>query len=284
MKFVVAGAFSKFMQLYKFFILNKKMLKVFDFVVYDGVCDCHWNGGRINSGVYYTDSQINFYYKNNIGIALTFSNHNIDLSDAIGNELLKKFNRKGNLIILQNEDLRKYIRKNYPLYELTYSITGTGKLNIPMEMSDVDFYKDLESKYDLIVPRMEHIFDPLFIEYLNMDKYEIMLNDDCRYNCPYYHDHFIKISNQNTLYDHPSIELSDDYRFNIEECWLDDYDPDIGENQNHCDSYGMDLTDDQIERLISMGIHYFKISGRELPSEEFYLELKKCKDILYAVT
>ena len=112
--FMIAGAFSKFKKLAIFFTKHKELLKNNTFTVYDGINMCHWNGGRINEEIYWTQSQINYYYRNNISIALTFSNHIIDINDRVGNELLEKFHRKGNKIILVNEELRKHIRTNYP--------------------------------------------------------------------------------------------------------------------------------------------------------------------------
>ncbi len=47
-----------------------------------------------------------------------------------------------------------------------------------MQDSDIEYYKNLEDNYNLIVPRMEHTFDKRFLE-LNQSKYEVMLNDTC---------------------------------------------------------------------------------------------------------
>lgn len=256
MRYLLAGAFSRSVALVKFLSQYKGNARL---VVYDGINKCRWNGGRINRDVYYNDGLINYYYSKNIGIALTFTNHKIDLTDKVGNELLEKFHKKGNCIILVNDDLQKYIRKNYPDYELIYSITGMGLLNIPLQDSDIEFYKDLESKYDWIVPRFEHIFDPKANE-LDKSKWEVMVNDTCVYKCKYFDQHFKAIADENTA--------GRPYSKEIEECWLPKFDPSIDSKYN-C----MDIDSEHIEKLIDAGVHSFKITGREMSDEEYLGEL-----------
>ena len=285
MRFNIGGAFAKSEQLMMFFFKNKDILKKYNFTVYDGTNSCSWNGGRINRDIVYTDEIINFYYRNNISIALTFSNPIVNLNDEIGNELLHKFHKDGNYIISVNDSLREYIKINFPKYKHTRSITGFGKIGVPMSNEDYDRYKDLESKYDSIVPRSEHVFDNRFKD-LNVKKYEIMLNDTCIYNCPYYGEHFEKIAEQNRLHKKPWEDNRHDEMYEVEECWLSDrstylkcssFDPDIGHEatiKKYGDDYGMDLTVKQIKRLLSMGVYNFKITGREMNYDDFAHELK----------
>ncbi|HLE09654.1 MAG: hypothetical protein A2504_06975 [Bdellovibrionales bacterium RIFOXYD12_FULL_39_22] len=262
MNLVIAGAFSKFKELSVFFLENK-IYKRNKITVYDGINECSWNGGRINRKVYWSQSQIDFYYNRDIGIGLTFTNHEININDKVGLSLLDKFHISGNKIILINDHLREFIRKNYPYYRLTYSVTGVGHIPIPLNDEALDIYKDLEAKYDLIVPRMEHVFDVRFKE-LDQSKYEIMLNDTCIYNCPHYTEHFMAIATQNLL--------RRNYKGHeeIEECWIDGYDFKKSKNGKH----GMDLCLEQIRVLQKQGINSFKLSGRELNSEEFVNELR----------
>lgn len=265
MNLIIAGAFSKYYELSKFFLQNK-IYENNEICVYDGIYNCKWNGGRINRDVFPNENRKKFYSKRNIDIALTFTNPIIDISDEIGNILLKEYQYGNNRIILVNDELRLHIRKNYPKYKLTYSITGTGDIPIPLDDVGIKIYRDLEDKYDLIVPRMEHIFDSRFLE-LNQSKYEVMLNDTCVYNCQYYKEHFEAIAEQNTL----GRTINDVGCKKIEECWIEDFNFSKEKNGKH----GMDLTIEQIKTLQDRGIKYFKISGRELPSEEFLSEIRK---------
>ena len=280
MNLMIGGASAHYKHLSLFFVKNKQKIKNIKITVYDGISNCSWNGGRINRDLELTDIQIKTYYSMNINIALTFSNPEIDLKDAVGNKLLKKFHKEGNSIILINDELRKYIREKYPKYNLIFSVTGTGIMNVPMNDSDVGIYKSLESKYDLIVPRMEHIFEPFFLS-LNQNKYEIMLNDTCIYNCPYYKEHFEQIANQNKILS--PWKVNPQRSFEIEECWIKGFNPDIGDikaMEKFGDSYGMDIKKPQMLKLFKRGISNFKIIGRENPPEELLNELNTyIKDI-----
>lgn len=259
MRYLLAGAFSKTIPLIKF--LSQQLVDSNQLVVYDGVNKCRWNGGRINRDVYYSDALIDYYYSKGVNIALTMSNHKIDLDDETGNHLLEKFHRKGNALIIVNEDLRAYVRKNFPNYDLIYSITGMGLLNIPLQDEDIAWYKELESKYDWVVPRFEHVFDSRAVE-LDRTKWEVMLNDTCVYGCKHYDAHFKAIADENTA-DRP-------YSAAIEECWLPKFDP-SKDSKYDC----MDIRPNKMRELKDMGVKSFKITGREMQDDEYYGELMR---------
>jgi len=259
MRYLIAGAFSKSVPIIKF--LTNRLVDNSKLVVYDGVNKCKWNGGRINRDVWYSESLMNFYYSKGISIALTMSNHNIDLNDTVGNHLLEKFHREGNALIIVNDDLRKYVRENFPKYDLIHSITGTGLLNIPMQDSDVAWYKDMEQKYDWIVPRPEHIFDPRAGE-LDATKWEVMVNDTCVWSCKYYDQHFKAIADENTA--------GRPYSKEVEECWLPKFDPDV-DSKYSC----MDISAENMRKLKELGVQSFKVIGREMQDNEYYNELMR---------
>jgi len=257
MRYLIAGAFSKTLPIMKFL---SRYTGDADITVYDGINKCKWNGGRINRDIEYSDGVINYYCKKNIGVALTFTNHNIDLNDPVGISLLEKFHREGNSIILINEDLRLFIRNNYPKYKLIYSITGMGNMGIPLAPQDIRDYKKLGFKYDWIVPRYEHIFDDN-AHLLDTSKWEVMLNDTCIWKCKHYDAHFKAIADMNTKglpYD-PAVE----------ECWIEGFDP------NKPSKYKcMDIDTYHIDKLKALGVTAFKITGREMEDDEYYNELK----------
>lgn len=259
MRYLIAGAFGKSIPIIKF--LGQRMVDNNQLVVYDGINKCRWNGGRINRDVFYKDSLIDYYYSKGVSIALTMSNHKIDLSDETGNHLLEKFHREGNALIIVNDELRKYVREKFPKYNLIYSITGMGLLNVPLQDSDVEFYKELEKNYDWIVPRFEHIFDPKS-DQLDKTKWEVMVNDTCVWGCKHWDAHFKAIADENTA--------GRPYSAEIEECWLPKFDPNK-ESKYPC----MDIKPENMRKLIDMGVKSFKITGREMQDDEFYGELIK---------
>jgi hypothetical protein len=259
MRYLLAGAFSKSVPIIKF--IGQNLVDSNQVIVYDGVNKCRWNGGRINREVYYNDGLIDYYYSKGVSIALTMSNHNIDLSDELGNHLLDKFHKEGNALIIVNGDLRAYVREHYPKYDLIYSITGMGRLNIPLQDSDIKWYKDLESKYDWIVPRFEHVFDVRADE-LDRTKWEVMLNDTCVWGCKHWDEHFKAIADENTA--------GRSYSAEVEECWLPKFDP-----SRDSKYASMDIKPENMRKLLDIGVRSFKITGREMTDEEYYGELMR---------
>lgn len=264
---LIAGAFKHFKTISV--MILKRRIKT-DICVYDGVDNLQWNGGRVNilHSARFSEMQLKFYNSKNIGVYLTFSNSVIDLKDPAANEILEKINNPINGCIIVNEDLRKYIRDKFPNLKLIFSCTGfkDSKIDIPM-------LKDLESKYDLICPRYEWIFDPKFYAAIDPKKYEIMLNDTCIFKCPKWHQHFDAINKANR-----TPKISTKQAFEIQECWIKAFDPNI-KSKNPLIS-GMDLDYGSLTRAKEIGYGNFKLSGRELSKKDFLDDLTHYLEIL----
>lgn len=90
--FIIAGAFANFKKIVDHYVKNKNYRKYKSYnsvVVYDGICNCRWNGGRPNDPTLSTftpemDVQKEEYYKMGWGVSLVFSNPKIDLTDEVG--------------------------------------------------------------------------------------------------------------------------------------------------------------------------------------------------------
>ena len=283
----IAGAVVHYNELIKALPILKLKNKNISFTVYEGPNLCQWNGGRINRDIQITPEIIERYNKFGISVSLTFTNPVIDLNDIIGNELLemldksqKKFNVK-NKIVLVNEDLRHYLRDNYD-FELIYSITG-HQSSVKLTEDMLKYYKDLEEKYDYIVPKFEFVFEPDFYDTVYTSRYELLINDTCIYGCPHYYEHFREIAKQNEISANPWKELGHEHCFKTEECWLDWFNPDEG-HEKHKKRYGermgMDFTRDMIRKAQKLGYRSFKISGRENKTEVILEEIERfCRDI-----
>lgn len=275
----ISGAFTHYDKILPMLV---KYRSVIDFAVYDGIRECDWNGGRVNRNLYDTPKQKATLDALGVGIALAFSNPTIDLSDPVGNELLEHYHSEKNSVILQNPELLAYIREKFPKYECIFTITGH-----PAVIDDpVAYYAALEMEYDVIVPKLEH---NMIIETFtpNVEKYELLINDDCLYNCPLWKKHFDAISGQNTK----RIRFLDNKKANmkIEECWLSRkvFDPDIGDTkarEEHGFLFGMSLEEDQIRDRINKGIFRLKISGREMGTEEFQRHFARFVDVIKSAT
>ena len=181
-----------------------------------------------------------------------------------------------NKIVLVNEDLRKHLRHNYN-FELIYSITG-HQSDVKITDNLINYYKELEMKYDYIVPKFELVFQEDFYNNINVEKYELLINDTCKYACPYYYEHFKAIADQNTNSKDPWKELGHHHCFKTEECWLPNFNPNIGsdkDKEKHGEKLGMDYNKEMLVKAKELGYNSFKISGRENTSEQIINEVKK---------
>ena len=286
-KLNIAGAVVHFNYLLKELMIQKVTNKNIQFTVYEGPNKCQWNGGRINRDIEITDEVIEKYNKNNISISLAFTNPEIDLTDKIGNELLNKLKYYGNLynvknkIVLVNEDLRLYLRKNFN-FELIYSITG-HQSDVTINDNLINYYKDLETKYDYIVPKFELVFQEDFYNNIDVSKYELLINDTCKYACPFYHEHFKEIAKQNNISKNPWKELGYDHCFKVEECWLPKFDPNVGsvqDKEKYKDKIGMAYNRDMIKTALQIGYSSFKLSGRENTKEQIINDIKRYINVI----
>lgn len=273
----IAGAFCKHK------ILTLLMFKYkFNFSVFDGVEFCKWNGGRVNKENPFDSKILEYYNKKNIPVYFTFSNPNIDLNDPTGNFLLEQIKNFTNGCIIVNDNLREYIRSKYPNLKLIYSVTGHP--NNPIV--DIKYLKDLEKRYDLIVPRYEWTFNPEFYNNVDVSKYEIMINDTCKYNCALWNDHFSAIAKLNEQGD-PYCHTDKKTIVKIQECWIPGFNPSVGseeDRQKYGDCLGMDLSVNALKNAIKIGYKHFKIMGRENINKVFFDEtscfLDKIKEAL----
>jgi hypothetical protein len=271
----IGGAVQKYKNILMFNLKNKHLIDGLQMIYYDMPNSCVWNGGRINRNVELTQNIIDTFNQQKMGIDLGFTNQVIiDVGDETGNHLLELLysNNPNNLhgVILVSETLRRYLRKNFPNFKLTYSITGhptTDQLNFE------GYYKELEEKYDIIVPKYSHLDSiiPLMAEgKLDGSKYEILVNDNCNVTCQFYSEHFAQISFLNSTIDTP-WESKHDLSYQVE------IKPKIksGPIKKEPNCVQGDLKVFDLQRFYDIGVRNFKISGRDLDDVDFEHQLPK---------
>lgn len=283
----IAGAVKHFGLMLELSNDLKRFTDELDFSFYDGPNLCKWNGGRINEEIFLTPGKVKFYNDRGFGVFLTFSNPIIDVNDKVGNELLEMLNRnKLNGVIIINEELRKYVEEKYPEYQIIFSISGHPNSVIPTKEL-IDYYKDLESKYEVIVPRFEMGLNETFYNAVDVPKYELIVNDKCIYNCNIFREHLFTMAEFNRKYDNPWKEQPFDVCNKAHECWIKNFDPDEGsekDRKKHGISLGMAFTDEMYDKALKLGYTRFKIMGRELTKEKLkYDMLKHVNDIYSAI-
>jgi len=270
----IGGAVSKYETILLWNVKNSNLVKNIQITYYDMPNDCVWNGGRINRTIELTDRIVNTFNKLKHGICLGFTNHVIiDIDDSVGNHLLKMVTGENNPnklhgVVLCSETLRRYLRKNFSELKLTYSITGHPTTD---QLFFEGYYKELEEKYDVIVPKYSHLDKILpLMEAGKLDgsKYEILINDNCNVTCQFYHEHFAQISYMNSIIDQPwETEHSKSYQVEIK--------PKLksGVIKKEPNCIQDNLFVNQLQRFYDAGVRHFKISGRDLVDEEFLRQL-----------
>jgi collagenase-like PrtC family protease len=251
--FSLPGAF------YHFDIYKEILDKISPSVFYDSTDMCLWNGGRANVNQKFNIDIFNEYYKHGQKIALTFSNSVIDLSDKTGNRLLELLSVNQNYVIYRNTELAKHIKNNYDL-KLVYSITGT------VENYSKDWYEDILSIADYIVPRFHHLSN-IMNDFSDLSKFIPMVNHSCPSNCPYWSEHYSDVDK--------SIQKNESYSSfdnKVIECKLK---KDLSDN-----IYNISNTVQKINKLVSAGFKNFKLAGREFSKEQLKKELSNCSAYL----
>lgn len=273
----IGGAFCHFETIKSLFLKNYLKLKN-KVTVFDGFNDSVWNGCRtyLEAPTEFSEDQLKIYNKLGIGVYFTFSNNIIDITLKEENTVLKILNKsKLNGVIIRNEDLRKHIRKNYPNLKILFSVSGFTSL-------DFSNIKDYESKYDLVCPRYEWVFNKDFYSKINKNKYKIMLNDTCKFGCTLWEKHF-NLINQLIREKCQDRKIIDKAR----SCWIgnEKNNPSNGwgtDIEKYGINLGMDLNNDALANALKIGYSRFKFSGREFSEVQFNEEITEyLNKILY---
>lgn len=251
-------------------------LKQYKVTLYGAFNNCSWNGGRINANFDITYDEILKLNKLGVSFMLTFTNYIIDLNDNVGLELLNMLDKSQketgtkNCIVLFNEEFRLFLRDNYD-FNLKFSIIGHKNLKrtdvIDKQNEILKYYKDLETKYDIIVGQSELMLFPWFYENIDKTKYEVIMNivAVCNY-CEIYEDHYKIIADTyRTMCKHP-IAYNTKHLAQLNQCLM---------SNSYCKSKGglsglcFDPLTDSIQ-LYDLYNH-FKFEGRS-DSTDYFLK------------
>ncbi len=230
--------------------------------IIDSLHDAHqgllWNGGRITSPgpltVADTVDIVNQINNNGVGFNILFNNTLLqekDLDDIYCNYLLEKCQNNVNKVVVASDILREYIRKNYPKYKIIASICFTK--------TDIDFYKEMLDKYDIVVLHPDLNRNLEFISQLDTSRIEVLVNEDCSRNCPYRKQHYDLISQR--FLDKNFIMLDDGDRMKSTCLWRFHV-KDIKEKH-------LSLSYSEMDQLRDIGIVHFKLQGRTYDTEMY---------------
>lgn len=216
-----------------------------------GSPDCAWAGGRPAIIKSISLSFFENYLKKlrlnyNVIPTLTFTNLNIKekLNDEYSNNLLDIAYSLDCRFIVATKDLYNHIKSRYPESKMHCSvIIPSIKIIEEKDFDETKFYNKMLDKYEVVVIRPEYTMDNIDkLDKLISDisRVEILINQNCHYNCPHYRVHynsFTESDNGNafTL----CSQFNENYR-------------------------SVHLTDEQVQKAIDLGVKKLKLQGRSL--------------------
>lgn len=88
-----------------------------------------------------SEKDYQFLMENNIGLRIPFTNHYVSEKEYVKYKpILEKYHRKGNSLIISNDDFAKWVRKDFPIYKIEASILkeidSIEKINAAFEIYD----------------------------------------------------------------------------------------------------------------------------------------------------
>lgn len=198
------------------------------------------------------------FYDFRIKMRHTFTNSELTqdmLSDYRGNSWLKACERQGNGVIVANDLMANYIRKNYPLYEIIWS-TSCG-------IRDIETVNKISEKEMIVLDYTYNTNSKLLSKLKYPENVEILCAEYCIDNCPNRQQHY-KVHNQMILNEEKNRHLKSFCPYYRQE---NDNFYEVLKKRNHI------LTHEQIEELYNTyGINHFKLNGRAV-SELNYIEI-----------
>ena len=135
-------------------------------------------GGRPFIGPEMIDHDIQQMYKAGIGLRIPFSNLYVERKEYEENrKLLLKYHRKGNSVITTNDDLARWIRHDFPDYQIEASVIKNIKTH--------DEIKKALDIYDTVVLPMVVNQNLKFLEEIeNKEHITLFANAGCALTCP----------------------------------------------------------------------------------------------------
>ena len=125
-----------------------------------------------------SDSDYNFLQENNIGLRIPFTNHYVSKKEYERYKpLLKKYHKKGNSLIITNDDFAKWVKKDFPLCKIEASILK--------EIDSLEKINNALELYDTIVLPMNVNYNIELLESIHQkERITLFGNAGCALTCP----------------------------------------------------------------------------------------------------
>ncbi len=248
-----------------------------------GCIDCAWQGGRESWLKITSLSQIDYYLKclksQNLIPTFTFTNINKieeKLNDETSNNLLDIAYKNDAHFIVASDALYNHIKSRYPEAKMHCSVINPICKQIDdKNFDETRFYNEMLDKYEIVVLRPEYTIeniDRLDKIISDISRVEVLINQYCRYNCQYHKLHYIVVNEVNYLKFNPTEKEKLGYEIekmsNLSED-IDKYCP----LRLDIDYKSVYMTDEQVEKLVNIGVKKLKLQGRQYNFDMIFYEL-----------
>jgi hypothetical protein len=135
-------------------------------------------GGRVFDGAELTPADVEALYDVGVGVRIPFTNHYAEPEEYEATKpILEKYHRPGNAVIVTNDALAKWIRRDFPRYRVEASVIKNLKTHDKIAAA-----LDL---YDTAVLPMECCEDDQFLANIaDKDRITLFANAGCALTCP----------------------------------------------------------------------------------------------------
>jgi hypothetical protein len=139
---------------------------------------CPLYGGRTFNGRQLSEPDVINLYDNGIGVRIPLTNHFVSEGEYDScRAFLEKYHRKGNSVIITEDILAGWIRRDYPQYGVEASV-----------IKDIDSQEKITGAlelYDTVILPMRLCVDFDFLSRLEpKNKITLFANAGCAFNCP----------------------------------------------------------------------------------------------------
>ncbi|MBI9052684.1 MAG: hypothetical protein JEY96_02635 [Bacteroidales bacterium] len=125
-----------------------------------------------------SEKDYQFLQENNIGLRIPFTNHYVSEKEYIKYKpLLEKYHKKGNSVIITNDNFVRWIKKDFPLFRIEASILK--------EIDSLEKINEALELYDTIVLPMNVNTNTKLLESIEQkDRITLFGNAGCALTCP----------------------------------------------------------------------------------------------------
>jgi len=135
-------------------------------------------GGRPFMGRQISEKDYAFLKKHNIGVRIPFTNHFVTEKEYRENrKILDKYHSKGNSVIVTNDNLARWIKRDYPLYQVEASLLK--------EVKTIEEINHALSLYDTVVLPMNLNSNHALLKSIEQkNRITLFGNGGCALSCP----------------------------------------------------------------------------------------------------